>query len=127
MNYFCTDCKRSCMGEESTDELLPPAIICEYCGSEVSASFDSSPEKDAGLVMNNIINLTPPGSLASGYKLTLETLDRLMLLLNALQIKGQLPTIGILSQKIDAEIQSALITIRLGQLHFPDMKFGEKK
>lgn len=46
MNYFCPDCKRSCMGEESTDELLPPAIVCEFCGAEVSGGYDDKPDDE---------------------------------------------------------------------------------
>lgn len=47
MNHYCTDCKRSCIGELSDDPLLPPAIVCEYCGSELEVLDEYEPDWDA--------------------------------------------------------------------------------
>lgn len=46
MNYFCHDCKRACMGEMSTDELLDRCLICEYCGGELSGGLDDKPDDE---------------------------------------------------------------------------------
>ena len=47
MKFLCFYCKKPCNGEVSTDPLLPPAIICEHCGSELELIPEKEPDLDA--------------------------------------------------------------------------------
>ena len=35
MNYKCKGCRRYCFGEVDQSPGLEPAVVCEYCGSEI--------------------------------------------------------------------------------------------
>lgn len=58
-----------------------------------------------------------PGSLASGYRSTLVSVDLLMRALNELQEKGALPA----SKDLDQAIGGIMVALKLGLLHFPSL------
>lgn len=46
MNYTCPDCKRLCLGEQCSDPLLEPAIVCEYCGTVLEFLTEKGESRD---------------------------------------------------------------------------------
>lgn len=57
------------------------------------------------------------GSLAHSYKSTLMTMHLLLFQLNRLETEGKLPANGALTDRITG----AIVAMRLGLLHFPDL------
>lgn len=58
-----------------------------------------------------------PGSLASGYRSTLVSVDILMRALNDLAAAGTLPP----SKDLDQALGGIMVALKLGNLHFPSL------
>lgn len=58
-----------------------------------------------------------PGSLASGYRSTLVSIDILMTELDKLQILGKLPP----NERLDQAFTGIFVAMKLGSIHFPSL------
>jgi hypothetical protein len=69
--------------------------------------------------MDNVTQLKDqPGSLARGYRMTLDSLHGLLTELNKLEAKKKLPK----SNQLTARLLAAMACMNLGMTHFPELR-----